>query len=61
MREEDLLKQFGVTSHELDDDAVLVEDETVDDNLYNLYNYNHMMGESKIGGRRLSNTILKLI
>ena len=55
------MKQFGVTSHELDDDAVLVEDETVDDNLYNLYNYNHMMGESKIGGRRLSNTILKLI
>lgn len=33
IREEDLLKQFGVTSHELDQDAAAVEDETVDDAL----------------------------
>lgn len=33
IREEDLLKQFGVTSRELDDDAVLVENEAADDRL----------------------------
>lgn len=33
MREEDLLKQFGVTSRELDDDAAAAETEAADDRL----------------------------
>lgn len=33
MREEDLLKQFGVTSRELDDDAASAEAEAADDRL----------------------------
>lgn len=48
VREEDLLKQFDVTSRELDDDAVMVEDETVDDELVSpVYHGSHLKSNDK--------------
>lgn len=48
VREEDLLKQFDVTSREIDDDAVMVEDETVDDELVSpVYHGSHLKSNDK--------------